>query len=247
MAERDLRQRYVGSVLGYLWAVVYPLLFVAVYAFVFTVIFRGRLNANSTPDQYALYVISGLLPWVSFSEVAARAPQTAGEHRNLIKHVVFPVHILPVTTLYATALSQAVGLIALLALAFWGRGGADAGALVLIPVIALQTLFLAGVAWGLGAVGALAPDVKEVVQVSLTIGMFFTPIFYTEEALPSALRPIMDLNPLAHLVRLYHDAVLGYGLQHPASLVIFAGWAIVVLLVGFASFERARATLADLL
>jgi lipopolysaccharide transport system permease protein len=247
LAERDLRQRYVGSTLGFAWAVVYPLLFVAIYAFIFTFVFRGRLSAEAPTEQYALYVVSGLLPWVAFSEVAGRATQAMAEHRNLVKYVVFPVQILPLTSLYATAFSQLLGLGAVLAFAAWTRGGLDGAVLLLVPVLALQVLFLAGVAWGLGAAGAVLRDVKELVQVALTVGMFLTPIFYVEQIVPARLRFLIELNPLAHLVRLYRDALLGFGVQHPASLAIFGACAVLALLAGFLVFERTRTFLADVL
>jgi lipopolysaccharide transport system permease protein len=247
MAERDLRQRYVGSTLGFAWAVIHPLLFVAAYALIFTFLFRGRVSAGAPAAEYALYVIVGLLPWVALTDVAGRAAQAMSEHRSLVKHVVFPVQILPLTGLYATGLSQGVGLAAAIAFAAALRGGLDLGLLWLVPVVCLQIGFLAGVAWLLGAAGAVSRDVKEVVQLTLMVGMFLTPIFYLERDVPAALRVLIELNPLTHLVRLYRDAVLWGGLQHPGSLLVFAVFAAVVLVAGFLTFERVRVFLSDIL
>ena len=111
MAERDLRQRYVGSALGLAWTALSPLLFVAVYVSIFTFVFGARLSPGAPTAEYALYVLSGLLPWVAFSDVAGRATQTMAEHRNLVKFAVFPVQILPLTSLYAVAFSQGIGLV----------------------------------------------------------------------------------------------------------------------------------------
>jgi lipopolysaccharide transport system permease protein len=247
MAERDLRQRYAGSALGLAWAAVFPLLFVAVYALIFTFVFGGRLSPEAPTQQYALYVVTGLLPWVAFAEVATRATQTMAEHRSLVRFVVFPVQILPLTGLYAAALSQVVGLGAVVALAAWLRGGLDPAILLLPAVLVLQTIFLAGVAWLLGAVGAVLRDIKELVQVALMVGMFLTPIFYLERDVPARLRFLIELNPLAHLVRLYHAALLGRGVEHPASLLVFGLVAVLTLLAGFAVFERTRVLLSDIL
>src|SRR5687768_7453403 len=144
MAERDLRQRYVGSALGFAWAAIHPLLFVAAYALIFTFVFRGRLTSDAPAAEYALYVVVGLLPWVALTDVAGRAAQAMAEHRSLVKYVVFPVQILPLTGLYATALSQGVGLAAAIAFAAGLRGGLDLGLLWLVPVVCLQIGFLAG-------------------------------------------------------------------------------------------------------
>jgi len=247
MAERDLRQRYVGSALGFAWAVINPLVFVAIYAVIFTFVFGGRLSPEAPTAQYALYVVSGLLPWVAFSEVASKATQAMGEHRNLVKHVVFPVQILPLTSLYAIAFSQAVGLAAVLVLAAIVRGGLDASVLLLPVVLVLQLVFLAGVAWLLGALGAVFRDVKEILQVVLMVGMFLTPIFYVEAILPRPMRLLIALNPLTHLVRLYRGVFMGQGMAHPESIAIFAIVAGGGLLIGFIAFERTRVFLSDIL
>ena len=247
MAERELRQRYVGTAAGVAWAAVYPLIFVAFYTAIFTFVFRGRVSADSPPAAYALYVIAGLLPWMALSEVATRATQVMADHRSLVKFAMFPLQILPLTSLYATALSQAVGILALLLITLIVRGSIAWTVLWLIPIALLQTLFLAGAAWLLGALGAIVRDVKELVSIALMVGMFVTPIFYVERDAPAPLRALLPLNPITHLVRLYRSATIADAPPDPLSLAIFAAVAIVTLLVGFAVFERTRAFLGDLL
>jgi lipopolysaccharide transport system permease protein len=247
MAERDLRQRYAGSTLGFAWAVLNPLLFVAIYALIFTFVFGGRLSPGAPTAQYALYVVSGLLPWIAFSEVATKASQAMAEHRSLVKYVVFPIQILPLASLYATAFSQLVGLAAIILLAALVRGGLDGAVLLLPLVLLMQIIFLAGVAWLLGALGAVFRDVKELLQVGLTIGMFLTPIFYVEALLPRLLRLLIALNPLTHLVRMYRDVLMGGGVQHPESFAIFGAVALLLLPAGFLVFERTRVFLSDIL
>jgi lipopolysaccharide transport system permease protein len=247
MAERDLRQRYVGSALGLAWAALSPLIFVGVYVVIFTFVFGARLSPGAPTAQYALYVLAGLLPWVAFSEVASRATQTMAEHRSLVKFVVFPVQILPLTSLYVVAFSQAIGLAVLVLLATWLHGSPPPTLWLLLLAVLLQVVFLAGVAWLLGALGAMLRDVKEVIQVALTVGMFLTPIFYLDRDVPRALRLVIELNPLAHLIRIYRDALLGTGVISPWSLPIFGVVAVATLLGGFLAFERTRAFLSDIL
>lgn len=247
MAERELRQRYVGSAAGIAWAALYPLLFVAFYSAIFTFIFRGRVSPDSPPGQYALYVVAGLLPWMAFSEVATRSTQVMADHRSLVKFAMFPLQVLPLTSLYATALSQAVGLVALLAITAYVHGSLSWNVLLLLPLTVLQVAFLSGVAWLLGALGAVLRDVKELVSIALMVGMFVTPIFYLESDAPATLRAALGLNPLTHLVRLYRAAVLPESAIEPLSFGAFALTAVLTLLVGFAVFERTRAFLSDVL
>ena len=247
MAERELRQRYVGSAGGLAWAALYPLVFVAFYTAIFTFIFRGRVSPDAPPAAYALHVLCGLLPWMAFSDVATRATQVMAEHRNLVKFAMFPLQVLPLTSLYATAFSQAIGLAALLVIAVAVNGSLPWAALWLVPAVLLQATFLSGVAWLLGALGAVIRDVKELVAITLMVGMFVTPIFYVERDAPAPLRAVLGLNPMTHLVRLYRAAVIGDTAVDPVSLVIFGLVALVTLVAGFAVFERTRAFLGDLL
>jgi lipopolysaccharide transport system permease protein len=169
------------------------------------------------------------------------------EHRSLVKFVVFPVQILPLTSLYVVAFSQVVGLAVVVLLATWLHGRPPPTLWLLLPAVALQIVFLAGVAWLLGALGAVLRDVKEVIQVALTVGMFLTPIFYLDRDVPRVLRLVIELNPLAHLIRIYRDALLGTGVTSPWSLPIFGVVAVATLLGGFLAFERTRSFLSDIL
>lgn len=247
IAERELRLRYVGSTLGLAWAVVHPLLFVAAYTFIFAFVFRARLAPDAPRDQYALYVVLGLLPWVAVTDVATRATEAMASHRSLVKHVRFPLEVVPLYSLAASLLSLLIGLLVLLPVLAWRQGGLPWGAVGLPLILLAQIAFTVGLAWLLGAVGAFLRDIKELVQITFMVGMFLTPIFYVESVLPDLLRPIIWLNPLAHLATLYRGALLT-GMPFGALPVAAFGLATLVILVGgFAVFDRARRLLADIL
>jgi lipopolysaccharide transport system permease protein len=253
MADREARLRYAGAALGRVWAIVYPLLLVSFYALVFTTAFRGRLGptgADAAPARYALYVVSGLVPWLAFSEVATRSVQTMAENRALVKHVMFPVQILPLTGVYGLLVPQAVALAALLAFSVWANGEPRWNLPVLALTLALQLLLFAGVAWLLGAVGAVLKDVRELLAIALTAGMFTTPIFYVERDAPALLRGVIALNPLTYLIRAYRVALLGDASASSdvsATLIVLGAISLALLLFGFWTFERTRVFLADIL
>jgi ABC-type polysaccharide/polyol phosphate export permease len=138
--------------------------------------------------------------------------------------------------------------VALIAFGAAAGRGIGPSILLLIPAVALQALFLAGTAWLLGALGALIRDVRELVSIVLLVGMFVTPIFYGDSDAPRLLRPLVAINPLAHLIRLYRAALLGGDVsQTLVSLAIFALIAVAAPLVGYRVFERTRALLGDVL
>ena len=246
MALRDVRQRYAGASLGIWWAIINPLVFVCAYTLLFTVIFRARLTPGSPPTEYALYVVSGLLPWIAFSEVATKATQTVSEHRNLIKYTMFPAELLPLTGLFGAMLSQIAGLTLVVVVSALARGGMLVDFFWIVPALLLEVVFLAGVAWTLAAVGAVLRDVRELVPIVLTTGMFFTPIFYEAESLPTVVQTFISINPLVPLLRVFRAAIVGIAFR-PVELGWFALVAITFALVGFTAFERVRGELADTL
>jgi lipopolysaccharide transport system permease protein len=114
----------------------------------------------------------------------------------------------------------------------------------------LQLLLFAGVAWLLGAVGAVLKDVRELLAIALTAGMFTTPIFYVERDAPALLRGVIALNPLTYLIRAYRVALLGDASASSdvsATLIVLGAISLALLLFGFWTFERTRVFLADIL
>jgi lipopolysaccharide transport system permease protein len=246
MAQRDVRQRYAGASLGTWWAVVNPLVFVGAYTLLFTVIFRARLTPDAPPSAYAMYVVSGLLPWVAFAEVATRATQTVAEHRGLIKYTMFPAELLPLTSIFGAVASQCIGFILVVLINILLTGEIKVNIILLFLFLILQIMFLAGVAWMLASFGALLRDVRELIPIALTAGMFLTPIFYDPSNLPEVVRTIIVFNPMVPLLRVFRAAIIGT----PADLVSLGFFSIisfVLCISGFAIFIRVRGELADTL
>src|SRR3954467_1389969 len=96
-AKRELLGRYKGSVLGLAWAMVTPVVMIAIFTFIFAGIFGARFGANGSAWDFALYLFCGLLPWTAFQEAVSASTQTVVAHTNLVKRVVFPLEILPVS------------------------------------------------------------------------------------------------------------------------------------------------------
>jgi lipopolysaccharide transport system permease protein len=143
-------------------------------------------------------------------------------------------------------LSQVVGFVVVSGVSAFVSGNVALEALWIIPALITEVVFLAGVAWLLGAVGAAFRDSREIIQILLTAGMFFTPIFFDAQTLPPPLRAVVLLNPIAPLIEAFRGAILGT-LVDGARVAGFAAFAVLLALLGFASFERVRGELADAL
>ena len=245
--SRDIRGRYVNSVLGLWWAVIQPLALLLLYTFVFSVIMKTPLSTSGGSGEFALYLFCGLLPWLAFSDAVTRSSSVIVEQTPLIKKVVFPSEILPVHVVLSALVVEFVGVITLLAVVMiWGRP--PGSSLSILPVIVvLQFLFTTGVAWLLATLAVYLRDVRQVVGLGLTLWMFLTPIVYPASMVPERFRWVLDLNPMAYLVGAYRGAVLDDRLPALSSLVVFAGVALAAFVSGYWVFNRSKPTFADLL
>ncbi len=114
LARREIVARYKGSVLGLLWAVLTPVIMIAIFTFIFAGIFGARFGASGSAWDYALYLFCGLLPWTMFQETLQQSATTIVVHSNLVKRVVFPLETLPVAQALSALATQMFGTLALL-------------------------------------------------------------------------------------------------------------------------------------
>ena len=196
-ARRDVLARYRGSLLGLGWSFLTPLLMLAVYTFVFRVVFKARWGAGGSDDfEFALQVYAGLIVFGLFSEVVSRAPRLVLEQPNLVKKVVFPLEILPWVAVLAGLFHLALNLAVLLAATALSRGDLPlsivALPLVLMPFVPL----LLGLGWFLAALGVFVRDVGQITSLAVTLLMFLSPVFYPVSSLPERWQPWLLANPL---------------------------------------------------
>jgi ABC-type polysaccharide/polyol phosphate export permease len=245
--NRDIRGRYINSALGLWWAVIQPLALLALYTFVFSGIMSVRLNGSSSTGEFALYAFCGLLPWLAVADALTRSASVLFDQQPLIKKVVFPSEILPVHLVLSALVVEIVGLVVFLAVVIIG-GRLPGWSLLLLPIVmALQFLFMTGIAWLLSTVAVYLRDVRQVVGLLLTLWMFLTPIVYPASLVPARFKWLLDINPMTAIVDAYRAALLDDRLPSPVPMVIFAAVALTVFVSGHWVFTRAKPTFADLL
>ncbi len=247
MVKRDLVGRYKGSFAGLLWTVLNPLALLFVYWFVFAVIFRVRFGTDGRPINFVYYVVAGLLPWMAFSEALIRSNTCVVENVNLVKKVVFPLEILPANHTVASYINSLVGILLLIFLALGSRGTLP-WTIVLLPLVVLpQLLLTAGIGWFLASLGVFIRDINHVIGLVLTIWMFLTPIVYPESLVPSALRPILHLNPFTAIVVGYRNILLDGVLPPTGQWLYLLGVSVVTFFLGFYWFVRTKKAFADVI
>lgn len=249
LVGRELKARYRGTVFGYFWSLLNPLLLLSVYTVVFTLVIPARV-ASAVP--YPLFLFAGLLPWVFFTGALLDAAVVLPDNGPLLKKVMVEPEVFPAVTVFSHAVHHLLALPVLLA-------GVGLAALVLdrhvpwtialVPLaVALWVATVFGLAMGVAALAVHFRDLKDLLHNLFTLWFFLTPIIYTPEVVPEgALRRLVLVNPLTPLVRVYR--LLAVEGQVP-SLPTW-GWSVLVaavsLVAGCWFFARLREGLAEAL
>src|SRR6476659_7575035 len=203
LAKRDLLARYKGSVLGIIWAVVTPVVMIAIFTFIFAGIFGARFGNSTSPWTYALYLFCGLIPWTMFQDTLQQSSTTIVNHANLVKRVVFPLETLPVAQALSALAHEAFGLIVLLVAILLLRHELHPTILWLPVVLLPQLMFTLGAAWLVASLGVFLRDIVQGITLILMAWMYLTPIIYPESIVPERYRPFINANPFTALVRSY--------------------------------------------
>jgi ABC-type polysaccharide/polyol phosphate export permease len=245
LVARELKARYRGSVLGFFWSLLNPLLMLAVYTVVFQLIFPGRSPSTS---PYALFLFCGLLPWNWLAASLTDASASLVVHGPLLKKVLFPAEVLPTVAV----LSQGVHF--LLALPVLGLGlvlgasGAFGRAVPLTPallqvplLVVLEGVFLLGLGYLLAGLTVHFRDTKDFLTTGLTLWFFGTPVLWTLGEISSPrLKALLAWNPVAPLFAAWHEALFYGRFLGAAEWGRLAGIAAAAFLVGYVFFARLR-------
>jgi lipopolysaccharide transport system permease protein len=249
LIQREIAIRYRGSVLGVLWSFLTPLLLLAVFTFVFAVVFRARwgTGGETSVREFALILFAGLTTFNLFSEVVGRAPIMVTSQPNLVKKVVFPLEVLPVVAL-GSALFQAGIAMAMLVVFQIALGTGFHATALLVPLLVVPLcLVTLGLSWFLAALGVYVRDVGQVVPPLLTALMFLNPVFYPASALPDWIRPLAVYSPLAYSVEAVRGAVIFGTVPDPVPWMVALAGGLGVAALGFAFFQKTRKGFADVL
>ena len=247
---REISGRYRGSWLGLAWSILTPLLMLAVYTFVFSVVFEARWSAAVVPGgkfDFALFVFVGVVLHGVLAEAITRSPGTVLGNANYVKKVIFPLELLPVTVVGAACFQALVALSILLVAVVLLGGGLHLSALWL-PVLVLPLVLLAlGLAWGLAALGVFLRDTGQVTGVLAMVLMFLAPVFYPVTALPEELRGWLYLNPLTFVIEQVRVVLFAGQSPDLTMLGLYTAIAVVVAQLGYGFFQKSRNGFADVL
>jgi len=242
LTQRELKARYRGSALGFLWTFVNPLLLMAVYALVF-----GVIQKSSIP-HYTYFLFVGLLPWIWFSTSVGSGASTISDRRDLLTKVRFPAQVLPATVVatnlvnFLLSLPLMVGLGAIVGI--WPNVYTLAFPLVLFA----QLVFTLAVTFIVSALNVRFRDLQHIVQNVLTLWFFVTPVLYIPNAIPEVARRLyLILNPMAVIINSYHGIFYEHRWPHWRALALVTLASLVLLAIAARVFEGRREEFAELI
>lgn len=250
MTRRDVQARYRGSALGMLWSLLTPLLLLAVYTFVFAVVFNVRWGTDAPQmgdgtASFALMLFAGLIVHGFLNECLSRAPGLLLHHSNFVTRVVFPLEIFPWMLIGSALFHACMSLSVLLIATLLYKSAIPLTALAL-PLVWLPYIILtAGLCWILLSLGVYLRDIGQLIGLLMTVLLFISPVFYPLNAVPEGLRCFLYLNPLTLIIIETRSVLLLGAWPHWQGLGLYMGVALTVAWFGFAWFQKTRKGFAD--
>jgi lipopolysaccharide transport system permease protein len=248
LAKREVVGRYRGSIAGLAWSFFNPLLMLAVYTFVFSVVFKARWGGvEGSKGGFAIVLFVGVLVHGVFAECLNRAPTLILANTNYVKRVMFPLEILPMVAMYSALFHAMVSLLVLLIAQMFVMGGVPWTAILLPLVLAPLVFTTVGVAWIFAAFGVYLRDIGQMTAIITTVALFLSPVFYPVTALPEKYRPLFMMNPLTFIIEQAREVMLWGRLPNWSGLALYLLSSLVVAWIGFWTFQKMRRGFADVL
>lgn len=243
--KMDFKARFSRSVFGSLWAILNPLVMVAIYAFILSKIMQAKLPGIENSYAYPIYLISGIIGWTLFAEVVSRSLVVFIENGHYLKKLSFPRSNLVFIVLGSSFVNSVILLAASIAIFFILDFPPGSSLLWLIPLELLTALFALGIGITVGVLNVFLRDVGQVVPIILQLMFWMTPIVYTLNIIPAQSQHWLELNPLFIIVSMYHD-ILAYQINPSmASLGKLLMMAVATNALGFALYRKAQKEIVE--
>jgi lipopolysaccharide transport system permease protein len=250
MTKREISHRYRGSALGFVWSFLNPLLMLAVYTFVFSVVFKSRWGSGSGDENkldFAIILFAGLIVFNLFAEIINTAPGLILGNVNYVKKVIFPLEILPLVSIGVVLFHSFVSLLVLLTAELIFKSYIPF-TIIYLPVVLLPLLFIGlGMSWFLAALTVYIRDAAHITNIFVTVLMFVSAVFFPISALPEKYQLIIRLNPVAETISESRNVII-FG-QSPdwtfVSLMFIIG--LFAAAGGYWWFQKMRRGFADVL
>ncbi len=240
LVKKDLRGRYKGSVLGFLWTFINPLMQLVVYTFVFTYIMKAGI------ERYYLYLFVALVPWIFFSSAITGGSSSIVAQKDLVKKIYFPREVIPISYVTSCFVNMLLCFCIIFLVMLVAGIPFRPLALLCLPVVMIVEYLLAlGMAMLSSAITVYFRDLEHILGIVTMIWMYMTPIFYSIDMIPEKLRFIYHLNPMSSVISCYRDVLYSAKVPDLSSLLEAAVLGVFFLVVGMLVFGKLKKGFAE--
>jgi ABC-2 type transport system permease protein len=236
---RDLKVKYKGSTLGFLWSLLNPLLMIVVYTVAFKYVLKIKV------PNFPIFLFSALLPWNFLSAALSMGVTSITENSNLVKKVYFPREVLPLSITLVNLFHFCLSFLVLIPALLFFKIVPGFSFLFLVVIVFFQTLFVLGLTLMASALNVYYKDVKHFLEVMLNLWFWLTPIIWPLDLVPEKLQDYVYLNPFTAFVQAYRDIILYNRFPKPLILTILVVTGILVFLLGALIFQKKQRRFAE--
>jgi lipopolysaccharide transport system permease protein len=246
LVSRDIRSRYMGSIIGVFWSILNPLIQLTLYTIIFSLVLRQTFSEDTSTGRFAEYLFCALLPWMALQEGVTRSSRAFIENSSLIKKVRFPLEALPLSIVMSAFFHQFLGTVVFVTVLLVNQTlNLNLFALVFVLFI-FQILMIYGLALVVACLNVFFRDIAQILGVLFMFLFWVTPMVYAKSRAPEPFRSLLNLNPLTHMVETYRFVFLGSPIPSPVGLAYWLGFCVAVYYLGRFILLRTRNEVVDL-
>lgn len=244
MGLRELKVTNKGAILGFLWVIISPLVQVLAYVIIISFIFKVKFSDDSGSGtfDYAVYILSGMIPWQILAKSLQEAPGLIRNNTELVKQVIYPIEILPLTNLLVSSFGSVINFGVFAVFLLTTKELNISMLLLPLPTILLFMLIL-GISWAFSTIGVILKDLKEMVVVAMSLLIYASPVVINETMVNPKIWKIIMLNPLSHPVICFRDVF--WGEFHLTSWIVFITLSLISFSIGGLIITKAKITINE--
>ena len=241
LVRRDLRGRYQASVLGFFWTFLNPLLQLAVYTIVFSVIMRANI------EKYYLFLFVALIPWMFLASSIQAGSTVIVAQKDMVTKIYFPRQVLPVAHVTTCFINMLLCFLVVFAVVGLSIGLNPLALLYLIPTMLIEYVFALGLTLIFSAVTVYFRDLEHILGIAVMAWQYLSPVIYPTEWVPERFLPIFNLNPMTPVINAYRTILYYKALPDLSTMLSALGMGVLFLVLGWVVFEKMQRRFAEVL
>lgn len=239
LVKKDLRTRYKGSVLGFLWTFLNPLFQLIVYTIVFSVILKSDI------PNYYIHLFVALVPWLFFSTALTSSSASIISNKDLIKKIYFPRLIIPMSVVNGAFMNMLFSMIVVFIALIFSGIGISKYILILPVIMVLEYLLALGLAFIVSALNVYFRDLEHILGIITMIWMYVTPILYSIDIVPKGLLPLFNLNPMTPIIAAFRSILYYKTMPDLSHMGMILAWSIGFIVIGYLVFQKLQRNFAE--